>query len=206
MRPLPVMEQVIDYAHSDLRSDWMDVFLCAQCRFFIGTSSGLHLVATAFGVARVLTNYLATCVVPFSSQDLFIPKLCWSVDQQRYLTFGELMSPPVSTSVLQHQYDHMGVKVVDNSHLEINDLVTEMLDRLDGTLVYSKEDERLQERFKTLTAVKGTLYGLDNFQINCRIGQDFLRKYASRLPTVGEDGTRPTVPCAYNPLSRAIHS
>ena len=101
------------------------------------------------------------------------------------------MSSPVSTSVLQHQYDYMNLKVVDNSPEEINDLVTEMLDRLDGTLVYSAEDERLQERFKTLTALKGTLHSLDNFPVNCRIGRDFLRKHVSLLPSVDENERRP---------------
>ena len=39
MKPLPAMEHVIDYAYSDVRSDWMDVFLCSQCRFMIGTAA-----------------------------------------------------------------------------------------------------------------------------------------------------------------------
>jgi len=182
MKRLPAMERVIDYAHSDFRSDWMDVFLCAQCRFFINTSSGLGAVAAAFGVPYVLTNYLPTCTVLFSSQDLFIPKLCWSKDQDRYLTFEELMSHPVSTSCLQHQYDQMNLETIDNLPDEINDLITEMLDRLDGEPRYSAEDERLQRRFRTLTALMGTLYGLDNFPINCKIGRDFLRKHASLLP------------------------
>jgi len=191
MKPLPIMEHVIDYAHSELRSDWMEVFLCAQCRFLINTSSGVGAVTASFGVPLVLTNYMPTCALLYSSRDLFIPKLCRSVDQQRYLTFEELMSSPVSTSVLQHQYDYMNLKVVDNSPEEINDLVTEMLDRLDGTLVYSAEDERLQERFKTLTALKGTLHSLDNFPVNCRIGRDFLRKHVSLLPSVDENERRP---------------
>jgi len=195
MKPLPVMEHVIDYALSDFRSDWMDVFLCAQCRFLINTASGVGAVAAAFRVPLVLTNYLPTCAVLFSSQDLFIPKLCWSVDQQRYLPFEALMSSPVSTSVSQHQYDYMNLKIVDNSPEEINDLITEMLDRLEEAPVYSAEDERLQERFRALTAEKGTLYGLENFPINCRIGRDFLRKHASLLPSVGDGETRPTPLC-----------
>ena len=40
MRPMPRAPRVIDYAHSAIRSDWMDVFLCARCRFFIGNTSG----------------------------------------------------------------------------------------------------------------------------------------------------------------------
>src|SRR5262249_733686 len=34
MEPLPALPNAIDYAHSKERSDWMDVFLCARCRFF----------------------------------------------------------------------------------------------------------------------------------------------------------------------------
>ena len=47
---------MIDYACSDLRSDWMDIFLCAQCRFFIGCQSGLSAVPSVFGVPVVMTD------------------------------------------------------------------------------------------------------------------------------------------------------
>ena len=206
MKHLPEMESVVDYAHSKFRRDWMDVFLCAQCRFFINNSSGLGAVAAAFGVPYVLTNFLPTSALHVSSQDLFIPKLCRSVENQQYLNFEGLMSPPVSTSVMQHQYDHLGLEVVDNSPEEINDLITEMLDRLDGRLVYSAEDERLQKRFRDLTAVKGTLYGLENFPVNCRIGRGFLSKYASLLPPVGERRVSSDDRTPLDPVPDAVHS
>ena len=57
MTPLPSMPQVIDYVHTNVRSDWMDVFLWAKCRFFIGTQSGPWLVPPTFGVPCVLTNW-----------------------------------------------------------------------------------------------------------------------------------------------------
>ena len=115
------------------------------------------------------------------------------------------MSPPVSTSVLQHQYDYMNLQVVDNSQEEINDLVTEMLDRFDGKLVYSVEDEQLQERFKTLTAKNGTLYGLDNFSVNCRFGRDYLRKYSPLLRQASKDRITYEVHTLLQSPTNAIH-
>ena len=40
MRPLPEMQNVIDYAHAIERVDWMDVFLWAKAKFSIATNSG----------------------------------------------------------------------------------------------------------------------------------------------------------------------
>lgn len=182
MKPLPPLERAIDYALSDFRSDWMDVFLSAQCRFYVNTSSGPSYVAAAFGVPHVLTNYLPTWSISFQKRDMFIPMLCWHIKDQRPVTFAELMGPPVSTSVLQHHYDQLGLRPVENTPDEINDLITEVLERYDGTVRYSAEDQRLQAQFNELTAKRGTLYGLENTPLNCRIGRGFLRKHAALLP------------------------
>ncbi|NJL57443.1 TIGR04372 family glycosyltransferase [bacterium] len=69
MKPLPQMERIIDYGHSSLKSDWMDVFLWAKCRFFIGTASGPCSVPPTFGVPCVLTNF-HLCPLPFN-EDIF---------------------------------------------------------------------------------------------------------------------------------------
>lgn len=181
MKPLPPMEQVIDYAHSDVRSDWMDVFCSAQCRFCMATSSGLPAVSIAFGVPLVQTNYLPLSTLILPEQDIFLPKLCRSVKNGRYLSFTDMLSPPLSTSLVRTGYELAGVEIVDNTPEEINDAVLEMLASLDGTLSYTKDDEQLQERFKSLTATCGTLIGQKDLGFNCRIGKDFLRKYASLL-------------------------
>jgi putative glycosyltransferase (TIGR04372 family) len=181
MKPLPEMDHVIDYAHSTLRSDWMDVFCCAECRFFVGTSSGLYLVASSFGVPYVQTNYLPLWTLFFSTQDLFIPKLCRSVSDGRVLKFSEQLSRPLSTSCVQSSYDLAGVEIDDNTADEINDVVLEMLMRLDGAIVYSEDDDRLQEKFNSLTKICGTLVGLQNEGINCRIGRNFVREHADLL-------------------------
>ncbi|TAE90940.1 MAG: TIGR04372 family glycosyltransferase [Verrucomicrobia bacterium] len=175
MKPLPPMSQVIDYVHSDQKSDRMDVFLCAACRFFIGTSSGLSFVPPTFGVPCVLTNWAPMGVTSFYSQDIFIPKLYWSELEQRHLTFQEFMSAPVNGLYHIKKLNRLGIQAIDNTPDEIRQVVLEILQQSDGDITYSQEDELLQQRFRTL-ARNSKSYG------NSRIGRDFIQKYALLLP------------------------
>lgn len=52
----------------------------------------------------------------------------------------------------------------------------EMLDRTENRLFYTLEDERLQERFKSLMNPSHYSYGAIS-----RVGRDFLRKYSFLL-------------------------
>ncbi|MDO8675137.1 MAG: TIGR04372 family glycosyltransferase [Candidatus Omnitrophota bacterium] len=183
MTPLPPMDHVIDYAHSDAKSDWMDIFLCSQCRFLVGTSSGVHTISLVFGVPVVMTNCLpAAAMYQFTVNDLFIPRLCLSKDDDHYLSFRELMCPPVSMGAEQYVYDRLNLKVMENTPEEIKDIVMEMLMRESGTIQYSQEDGSLQEQFRSLSARCGALYGDDDIVVHARMGRDFLRKYAGLLP------------------------
>lgn len=181
MKPLPSMPRVIDYAHSGIKSDWMDVFLCAQCRFFVGTSSGLFIFATSFGTPVVATNFLPTCCAYYlTSKDLFIPRICKR--EGGPLSFAELFSPSVGTAAVKCIYDFKNIEVVENSAEEIRDLIEEALAKFDGRWQSGPEDEELQRQFQSLTADCGKRYGNENAVVNARIGQSFLRKYATLLP------------------------
>ncbi len=176
MPPLPPMLQVIDYAHSEARSDWMDVFLWACCRFFISTRSGPAHVPPTFGIPCVLTNSFPMAM-PFPYQNIGIYKLYWSEKESRYLSFSEACVSRVELAESSKYIASLGMRLVNNTPEEINDVILEMLERLEGKLVYSTEDEQLQERFKQLkpgfTKHLGTSAG--------RVGRAFLRKYAHLL-------------------------
>lgn len=177
MPPLPPMPKVIDYSHSEVRSDWMDVFLWARCRFFIGTRSGPAHVPPTFGVPCVLTNaFPVVTPIPYR-QNIGIFKLYWSEAEERYLTFREAFASRVELAESADYLASVGIRQVDNTPEEINGVVLEMLERLEGTLTYSDEDEQLQARFKRLkpnfTSQLGVSAG--------RVGRDFLRKWAHLL-------------------------
>lgn len=172
MKPLPKCDRLIDYAHSEFKSDWMDIFLCASCKFLIGTSSGVSWIPPIFGVPCALTNWIPLGLPPSFPKNIFIPKLYFSESEKRYLTFCEIFSSPIIYSEFRKYYDSRGLIVVDNTEEEINDVVVEMLNYRAGKINYSDEDRLLQEQFYSIATTYGSYIG-------SRIGQSFLKKYAA---------------------------
>lgn len=175
MEPLPPMNGVVDYAHCPDKSPEMDVYLCSACRFFVGVASGLSHVPTTFGVPCALTNWVSNTFPVYSRNDLFLPKLRRFRRENRLLSFPEFMQP--ETRILSYSQPKMaekGIVAVDNTAEEIRELVAEMLDRLEGRLTYSEEDEQLQARFRD-QALENGLVGFS------RIGRDFLTRYRHLL-------------------------
>jgi putative glycosyltransferase (TIGR04372 family) len=171
MTPMLPIPHAIDYVHSAVYSDWMDVFLWAKCRFFIATTSGPAFVPPTFGVPCVATNWFPLLFRRWFGQDIYIPKLLWSESEERFLTFAEALSSGVGNAESLDFLSSVGIRVIDNTPEEIDEAVVEILERLDGTLRYSDEDEQLQARFNTMWASNA-------FLANGRIGRAFLRKYA----------------------------
>ena len=143
MKPMPGVPGLIDYAHSPEKSEFMDVYLCGACRFFIGTNSGLALVPPVFGVPCALTNWSPIGLPNWYPQDLFIPKLCYSESQKRLLTFDEMLTTRAGWEQFDQYFARERIRVLDNSPEDLRDLVVEMLDRCEGRLETTDEDEQL---------------------------------------------------------------
>jgi putative glycosyltransferase (TIGR04372 family) len=172
MKHLPKRERLIDYAHLGIKSAWMDVFLAASCRLWIGTNSGLFMLASTFGVPVALTNVAPTTFRPWSYKDVFIPKLYYSEAERRLLTFRESLAPELYTS---YHIDVERVTPIDNDPEDIVALVREMLERLEGRRTYDSRDQALQDRFNGL---RPDYYP---FGVTSRIGADFLKRYSDLL-------------------------
>jgi putative glycosyltransferase (TIGR04372 family) len=173
MRPLPPLPGVIDYAHSPLRCDWMDVFLCATARFLLASASGLCVVANVFGTPSAIANQaLPSIMYPYGAGDLLIPKLLWSGRLGRYLTFPEVAGGHFAVARFAQCLHRAGLEAHDNTPEDIRDLALELLDELEGTFVETDEDRRLQEAYRRLVRPGHYPHGAVS-----RIGRLFLRKY-----------------------------
>ena len=175
MTPLPDMPNVFNYCHSSVRSDWMDIFLLARCRFFLGTSSGPAYVPIIYQVPTVLTNWWPLAQRPWDDQAIFIPKLYRNVQNGSALTLSEALSEPFGyCNSIDHLKQVKGVTVQDNSADDIRDVVIEMIERLEGTVTYSAEDIRLRESAERIFEANGA-HGLGH------LARDFLRRNQSLI-------------------------
>ena len=137
--------------------------------------SGLFLVSFVFGVPCAEANYIPMGAKPRSRNDIYIPKLYWSTTEKHYLNFKEALTPPLDLCYNYDIFKSHNIDIIDNTQEEINDMVLEMFERLDGNLKYTEEDERLQETYIKLLPHNNVMGG-------SRIGRAFLRKYANLLP------------------------
>lgn len=176
MKPLQPMAGVIDYAISSQKSDWMDVFLCAECRFFLGCASGLGMISTVFGVPSAFANLTPLSgAYPCGVFDLGVP-MTLRMRSGKVLPFADALRSPVANLRHADLFEANGVTNVANDPEEIKDLAIEMMDRLNNTAIYTDEDEKLQENFRTLFRPGHYTYGAIS-----RVGRDFLRRHSDLI-------------------------
>jgi putative glycosyltransferase (TIGR04372 family) len=175
MRRFEPMPGVVDYAHAATRADWLDVFLLATCRFFVGSASGLAQAAYVLGRPCAVANQVPlSSVLQFGPGDVAIPKLLWSEKGGRYLGFEELLRSEAANFRFSNLYREHGIRVDENTAEDIRELVLEMVERVEGRAVYTDDDAARQGRFRALMRPGHYGYGGVN-----RIGRAFLRKYDS---------------------------
>ena len=176
MKPLPPMTQVVDYAHSPLKSGRLDVVLCAKARFMLGNTSGIALLATVFGVPCAAANMIPTPTLWFGPDDLSIPKLLWSGSRGRYLRLREIMESEISEYRYAQCYDAAGIRPDENSAEDLEALVREMLDRLEGRFLDTPADLGRQRAVRSL--FRRNHYATESC---ARMGALFLRAHAREL-------------------------
>jgi putative glycosyltransferase (TIGR04372 family) len=170
---------IIDYATNG-RSDFMDIFLCAKAKMYLGDTAGIHTVSKIFRVPIVYTNIARFSLVELdylSFNALFIPKMIWSAHEDRSLTFKEMLNleniPPLSFD--RYCVEH-GLSIVDNTTEEIAELAVEWEERRRGVFKESQDDTELQKLFW-----KECQREHIHEKKKARIGTQFLRDNASLL-------------------------
>jgi putative glycosyltransferase (TIGR04372 family) len=164
--------RIIDYPFSGKRSELLDVYLPATCRFFITCGTGLDSIASmCFRVPTLYVNFIPVdLLVNWGSSNITIFKHYWSTQEKRFLTLSEILDSGVGASYDAHRLKEVGVEIVDNSPEEILDAVREMEARLDGAWEETPEDTQLQRAFWEIFTRRHP-----NREYVARIGAAFLR-------------------------------
>jgi putative glycosyltransferase (TIGR04372 family) len=146
---------VIDYTRN-YRSEFGDIYLLGNCRFFLGSSTGTNAVPPLFGVPVAATNYIPYTADPLTRRSLYIPKLLrWRRNgallhfQESIEYFGgpdAFFDPPASFDRAE-TYSNDVVELVDSSEEEILDMTLDILDSVSG-FEPTPEARKLQSSFK----------------------------------------------------------
>jgi len=171
--------RVIDYATNGMRTDFMDIYLCAKCEFMISTGDGLVGVPKLFRRPAVMVNAVPLgYFLTYYSNLIGITKHHYLLGNSQELTLSEIFTHGVGFSLRASDYESKAVQLIENTPEEIRDVVVEMVERLNGAWQAHEDDEALQKHFwdifpiDAVEAYEGRpLHG----EIRARFGTAFLR-------------------------------
>jgi len=173
--------RVIDYANHAERNDFADVYLLGNCRFYLGSESGIFAVSALFRRPFAFINF----PVPQPCYDLypwnpvpFILKRAWHKREKRLLSLRELFRLGLASAYTTAAFSAADVELVCNTPEEICDLATEVDDRCHGHWQADPHDEELQERFWEIFHQHNPH---NRIAVKARIGAVFLRKHVDLL-------------------------
>lgn len=147
-------DRFIDYAHSDVRSAFLDCYLISQCEFFIGLASGMTPLSWALGTPTCAVNYFAASNgIGLKTGDITTFKKFYYKNDGTLVPFERLLQVPLCPNPSHEVLDAIGVYQKDNSPEEILLTVREFVERK------GLAPTKLQIRAKNLLIPSNFSYG-----------------------------------------------
>ena len=177
---------VIDYATNGMRTDFMDIYLGANCTFAISTATGWDAIPYIFRKPIAYVNLVPLGYhLTYRKVFLAITKHYYCGDKGRNLTISEIFDYDLAYAGESCEYDSKNITLVENTPVEIKDLLIEMAERVAGRWSESELDQCIQNKFWDLfpQGQKNSFGGMSpNSQMRSnRIGTKFLRDNAELL-------------------------
>ena len=170
--------KIIDYANSEIRSDFMDIYLGAKCSFCVSTASGFD------GIPVVFRKPIAYIVVPLgeimvsTKKFLLLTKHHINKLTKKELSISEIFSSNVAMSSATEEFKNNNVVLQENTPEEIRDLVIEMDERINNNWKETDEDILLQKNFWSIfnKNMNANLLQKKNGKIKAKFCAKYLRE------------------------------
>ena len=142
-------ENFVDYAHSDFRSEKMDVYLLSNCEFLVACSSGPSDVSNMFNINTLLLNgYPAVNSLRFLEGDISIFKKVLNIRTRKNIKFKKLFSKPFDLSLQHKDLKEIGYHLVDNSSNEMLNALGDFISIRKNTLEVNEKKSNMSKYFK----------------------------------------------------------
>ena len=167
--------KIIDYANSDLRSDFMDIYLGAKCSFCITTATGFQDLPCLFRKPMAQLCVPVGHLFTYKERFILITKHHILKKEKRRLSLSEIFSHGLAYTHDTKIFEQKGIELVENTQEEIKDLAVEMVENLEFKKKLSTEDEELQKTFRSLYASNIKRYNFQKETKNPTIIHDQIR-------------------------------
>jgi len=134
MSALPKIDGFMDLSQSHKTDDWLDLFLMARCKFFVGTTSGPLIVPSLFGTRILATNAPDLGKFVYLPKALMLPKRVRRGDGSLLTLRQQLNSPAGLSDSWLKNINGESLFWDENSPGDILSAVEEMLDDGFGTI------------------------------------------------------------------------
>jgi putative glycosyltransferase (TIGR04372 family) len=131
--------KIIDYASNGMRTEFLDVFLGATCKFCISTGAGFDNIPQLFRRPVLYANVVGFVDDLIYSPLLFYPKIYRDTRTQKLLSFNEIVERGIENEVHAPEIEASGTMIEDLRPHEITEAVKEMAARFEGRFTHSRE-------------------------------------------------------------------
>ena len=142
--------RIIDYANSELRSDFMDLYLAANCSFCVSTGEGFCEALYLFRKPMALLFLPVGDFISYSDKVLLMTKSHVLKKEKKQLSLSEIFSHGVAFAYDSKIFKEKGIELINYTPEDIKDFVIEMSENLEFKKKPSSKDEELQKTFKNL--------------------------------------------------------
>jgi len=174
--------KIIDYATSDLRSGFLDVYLMANCSLFFGSNSGIISVSTLFrkpvsivNVAPLEHMWRHKYILPLIFKRYYDP------NSGKFLSIDEIYSRNLHCLSRTEDYRANNITVVNNSSQEILDLARESYLRVFERWEPTKEFKQQSDRLHALISKKYSTSHLSTIDFRENSGKKFSYNFPDNL-------------------------
>lgn len=144
------MPYLIDYANK-FRTEKMDFYLIANCKFMVSSPSGIAAIAPFFGTPVLFVNFDSLGSTsgenPCTKYDMYLPSYFYSKKENRMLNIYEIYDVSSRCERYKELYEKEGVELRKNTQEEILEATKEMEARINGEWNITEEEQKTMNRY-----------------------------------------------------------
>ena len=173
-------DKFIDYAKSDHKNDFLDIFLASQCNLFLSTGAGLDVIAAIFDKPIVfIGNTQVAWTRSANKKQLTIFKHFKNNITGSYLSINDIFNYNLALSEKDKFFKDKNIELIENSPEEIKDAVEDMLNLIDNNFELDVENKLIHQNFWKLFKKNIDKFNCSHIHANffkSHIGYNFLKK------------------------------